>query len=57
MKMFYFISKAFLFLSYLNLCRDFLCRVGKLLDKKAEVNCKIYDVINWKTNTYNRNIA
>ena len=31
--------------------------VGKLLDKKAEVNFKIYDVTTWETNNYNTHIA
>ena len=31
--------------------------VEKLLDEKAKINFKIYDVMNWETNNYNKNIA
>ena len=56
----FFISspKLFLFLRYLNFCPDFLCHVGrKRLDKKAEVNFRIYDIINWEAVNYNTDIA
>ena len=44
----YFNLKRFLFLRYINFCPDFFGHVGKRLDKEAEINFKIYDVINWK---------
>ena len=34
-------------LRYLNVFPDFFGHVEKWLDKKAKVNFKIYDVINW----------
>ena len=48
----FFISfeKFFSFLRYLNFCPDVFGHVGKRLDKKAEVNFKIYDVTDWITN-------
>ena len=37
-------EKLFSFLIYLHLCPDFFGYVEKLLDKKAIINFKIYDV-------------
>ena len=31
--------------------------VEKHLDQKAEINFKIYDVVDWTTNNYNTNVA
>ena len=45
--------KLFLFLSYLNFCPDFFGHVGKWLDKKAKVNLKTHNAINWETNKCN----
>ena len=42
--------KLFLFLRYLHFYPDNFGYAGKRLDKKAEVNFKIYDVPNWDTN-------
>ena len=36
---------------YLNFCPDF--HAWKQFDKKANLNFKIYDVINWEANNYN----
>ena len=33
----------------------FYGHVGKQLDKKATVSCKIYDIIYWEINKYNKN--
>ena len=33
------------------------CHVGKQLDKKANIYFKIYDVINWETNNYNKHMT
>ena len=41
----------------LDFCPDFFRHVGKWLDKKAKVYFKIYVVINWEINNYNRHIA
>ena len=35
----------------------FLLSVGKLLDKTAKVNFKIYDFTNWSTNNFKKHIA
>ena len=45
--------QLFSFLRYLKLRPDFFGHVGKRLGKKAEINSKIYDVTNWKTNNCN----
>ena len=31
--------------------------MGKQLDKKAKVNFKIYDILNWNKYSYNEHIA
>ena len=41
----------------LNFCPYFFGQLGKLLDKKANVDFKVHDVMNWKTNSYNTDIA
>ena len=46
-----FTLKLYLFLRYLEFCPDFSRHIGKQLDKK------IYDIANWKTNNYNTHIA
>ena len=53
---FCFILNALFFLKRFKLCLEFFGHVGKLLDKKAKLNFKIYDIINWKTNSYNSHI-
>ena len=50
-------QKLFSYLKYLNLCPEFFVHVGKTLDKKANVNFKVYEVINWETNNCNTHIA
>ena len=47
----------FSFLRYLNFCLDLFGHVGKLLDKKANVYLKIYDIINWEKNNCNTHIG
>ena len=54
---FYFVLKALFALQKLNFFPDFFGHVGKQRVKKAEVNTKIYDVTDWKTNNYNTYIA
>ena len=49
--------KALLFSRYLNVCSDFLGHVEKQLYKKAKLDFKIYNVINWETNNYNTHIS
>ena len=44
-------------LKIFNFCLDIFGQAGKRLDKRAEVNFKIYNVIIWATNYYNTNIA
>ena len=51
---FYLILSFFSFTRYLNFCPKCFDRVGKWLHKKAKVNFKIYDVMNWEGNSYNR---
>ena len=48
---FYFIlkDKIFLFSLYLKFCPDIFSHEGKVLDKTAKINFKIYDVTNWET--------
>ena len=53
---------CFSFLRHLNYCPDFFVHAGKQLEKKAlwrfdKVIFKIYNVINWKVNNYNKHIA
>ena len=45
---FYLILSFFSFTRYLNFCPKCFDRVGKRLHKKAKVNFKIYDVMNWE---------
>ena len=55
--LFYFTLKAlFVFEVSIVLSRIFGF-VEKRLDKKAMVNFKIYDVLDWTTNYYNTHIA
>ena len=49
--------KSFSFLRNLNFYPDFFGHVEKQLDKKAKVNFKICDVINWEKIIYNTRIA
>ena len=46
-----FILKIIMFLSWR------FDQVGKRFDKKTKINFKMYDVTDWKTNTYNTNIV
>ena len=46
-------AKCFEFLRYLSFCPDFCGHAGKRLDKKAKVDFKIYDIIDWIANNYN----
>ena len=39
---YFFLMKLFLFLWYWYFCADSFCYIGKQLDKKANVNFKIY---------------
>ena len=55
--MFILSKKLFLFLRFLNLSPDFFGRVVKQLKKKAKINFKMFDVINWETNSYNTYIS
>ena len=41
----------------LNFSLDFFDHLGKRLDKKADVDLKIYYVTDWETNNYNTHIA
>ena len=50
---FYLILKLSSILRYLIFCPDIFGHVGKRLDEKAKANFKIYDVINFETNSYN----
>ena len=54
---FYFNLKLFSFLRYLNFSLDFFCYLGIWLDKKAKVNFKMFDVINWETNNCSTHIV
>ena len=47
----------FLFLRCLNFCSDFFSLAGKRLEKKAKVNFKICDFINFETKNFNTHIA
>ena len=38
-------------------CPDFFDYVKKILDKKAKVDFKIYDITDWETNKSNTHIA
>ena len=44
-----------MFLKYLNFCPGLFGHVLKRLEKKANVRFKIYDVMNWKANSYKTN--
>ena len=46
-----------MFLKYLHFFPDHSGYVENRLDKKGKVNFKIYDVINWETNTLNIHIS
>ena len=50
-------EKLFLFLKYKHFFPDFFSYLGKELDKKTKINVKIYDVTNWKANSFNKHIA
>ena len=49
--------KLFFFSRYLYFLFPLFGHVGKRLDKKVEVNFKIYDVADWTANNYNTHIA
>ena len=50
-------KKLFSFLWYSNTFSDFFGSAEKRLDQKDEVNFKIYDLINYETNTSSIRIA
>ena len=50
---FYVNLKGLFILNIFNFCPDFIGSIGQRLNKKA-VYFDIYDVINWKTNNYNK---
>ena len=54
---FCFILKDLFVLEIFTLCPYFFDHVGKRLDKKARVNFKIYDAMNWEINNCNTYIA
>ena len=41
-------KRSFPFEDIFNFCSEFFGHVGKRLDKKVQVNFKIYDVTNWE---------
>ena len=57
MKAFQNHKKSFLFLRYLNFSSDIFGPVGKRLHEKAKANFKIFEVINWEANNFNKLIA
>ena len=54
---FYSMSKALFVLKVFNFLSCLFGLVEKRLDKKSEVNFKIYDVTDGKTNNYNTHVA
>ena len=50
---FYFMLKAVFVLKKSFFFSEFLDNVGKWIDKKAQINFKIYDLTNWTTVVYN----
>ena len=54
---FYSMSKALFVLKVFNFLSCLFGHVEKRLDKKSEVNFKIYDVTDGKTNNYNTHVA
>ena len=55
---FYFPFNALsMILRYLRFSPDFSVHIEKGLDKRANVNFTIYDVLNWDTNNYGTHIA
>ena len=58
MKIFFISSKKhFLLLKYLRFSPDFFSHVEKRFVKKANVDFKTSDIINWDTNNYNTQIT
>ena len=53
----YFTLKLFLFLRFLNFCPDFIDYIEERLQKKAKLDMKVYDIVNWEANNYNTHIA
>ena len=53
---FYFILKAFFVLEKLTSLSWLFGYVEKRLDKKAKINCKIYDFTDWTKNNQNTHI-
>ena len=49
---FYCMLKAVFILKIFKFLSDFFDDVGKLLDKKAKDNFKIYDATDWTTNNH-----
>ena len=54
---FYFTLKALFVLGIFTFLSRLFGYVRKDLDKKDEVNFKIYDVTDWTTNDYNKHIV
>ena len=54
---FYFTLKALFVLEIFTFLSRLFGYVRKDLDKKDEVNFKIYDVTDWTTNDYNKHIV
>ena len=53
---FYFLLIALFVLKVFTILSRLFGYVEKRFDKKAMVNCKIYDVTDWTTNNYNTHI-
>ena len=53
----YQILEALFVLKLFKFLLDFFAYARKGIDKKAKVNFKIYDFINWETNNQNKQIA
>ena len=54
---FYFVLKALYVLELFIFYSSFFGYVEKWLHKKASVNFKIYDIIDWTANNYNTHIT
>ena len=51
------LAETLFVLKTFNLLSCFLGLAGNRSDKKAKINFKIYDVINWETNSHNTCLA
>ena len=54
---FYLMSKVLFVLKIFKFFSCLFGPVGKLVDMKAKVNFKIYDVTDWQANNYNTHIT